>query len=277
MRHLSNKHKDHPDALFTECAHSGISPRNWIKIGTKAYGKVSAILTSTRILRDIIKLSGDTQTSCLEGFHATLNYWHPKMIHFSWLGSFCRHILASLHFNENVKRETQKDANGKPYYKVSYPKFKLGEEVVREVAVQPTYGYVDEILKLLFSLPLKDLSDMMKKYEVKILAPMNRQFPERTNKEEAIKAKQSRKRIWTELFPPDAEQNSMQTSSEGQQPSATAEPASEPPAKKRVPSCRKCHQPMRGHLAINALCLYMEATQIKRTQPLDICNVDIYS
>ena len=51
-----------------------------------------------------------------------------------------RHILASLHFNENVKRETQTDKNGKPYYQVSYPKFKLGEEVVREVAVPPTYG-----------------------------------------------------------------------------------------------------------------------------------------
>jgi len=51
-----------------------------------------------------------------------------------------RHILASLLFNENVKRETQRDKDGKPYYKVTYPKFKLGEEVVREVAIPPTYG-----------------------------------------------------------------------------------------------------------------------------------------
>ena len=33
MRHLNNKHKDHPDALFTECAHDEIAPRKWIKIG----------------------------------------------------------------------------------------------------------------------------------------------------------------------------------------------------------------------------------------------------
>jgi len=51
-----------------------------------------------------------------------------------------RHILASLHFNENVKRETQRDKDGKTYNKVTYPKFKLGEEVVREVAIPPTYG-----------------------------------------------------------------------------------------------------------------------------------------
>lgn len=34
MRHVANKHKDHPDALFTECAHEEINPRKWIKIGT---------------------------------------------------------------------------------------------------------------------------------------------------------------------------------------------------------------------------------------------------
>ena len=48
--------------------------------------------------------------------------------------------MACLHFNENVQRETEIGKDGKPYYRVSYPKFKLGEEVVREVAVPPSYG-----------------------------------------------------------------------------------------------------------------------------------------
>ena len=51
-----------------------------------------------------------------------------------------RHVLASLHFNENVKRETRQSKDGSEYIKVTYPKFKLGEEVVREVAVPPTYS-----------------------------------------------------------------------------------------------------------------------------------------
>jgi len=51
-----------------------------------------------------------------------------------------RHILASLHFNENVAREDQTSRDGEIYYRVTYPKFKLGEEVVREVSVPPTYG-----------------------------------------------------------------------------------------------------------------------------------------
>jgi hypothetical protein len=32
-----------------------------------------------------------SKTSCLEGFHSTLNHWHPKMQHFSWLGTYCRY------------------------------------------------------------------------------------------------------------------------------------------------------------------------------------------
>ena len=57
-----------------------------------------------------------------------------------WLYVLFRHILASLHFNENLLRETKKTEDGKDYDKVSYPKFKLGEEVVREITVPPTYG-----------------------------------------------------------------------------------------------------------------------------------------
>ena len=66
---------------------------------------------------------------------------------------FYRHILASLHFNENIQRETQLSRDGNEYIRVTYPKFKLGEEVVREVACPPTYGMITwlEILCNCFS------------------------------------------------------------------------------------------------------------------------------
>ena len=51
-----------------------------------------------------------------------------------------RHILASPHFNENVQRQTKISDDGEECLKVTYPKFKLGDEVVREVTVPPTYG-----------------------------------------------------------------------------------------------------------------------------------------
>ncbi|XP_028404061.1 uncharacterized protein LOC114526733 [Dendronephthya gigantea] len=90
MFHVADKRKHHPNSLFTTCAHEDISPRKWIKIGTKEHEKMSTILLNKRILNDIQNLSPDTQTSCLEGFHATLNFWHPKMLCFSWMGTFCR-------------------------------------------------------------------------------------------------------------------------------------------------------------------------------------------
>ena len=54
--------------------------------------------------------------------------------------SIFRHILAILHFNENLQRTRKLDKNGSVVINVSYPKYKLGEEVVREIAIPPTYG-----------------------------------------------------------------------------------------------------------------------------------------
>ena len=39
-----------------------------------------------------------------------------------------------------MNREKRKTADGVTYYNVVFPEYKLGEEVVREVAVYPTYG-----------------------------------------------------------------------------------------------------------------------------------------
>ena len=57
-------------------------------------------------------------------------------LHFLYL----RHILATLHFNENAKRKPKQTKHGKTCMHIAYPKFKLGDEVVREVLVPPTYG-----------------------------------------------------------------------------------------------------------------------------------------
>ncbi|XP_065068789.1 uncharacterized protein LOC135694059 [Rhopilema esculentum] len=61
------------------------------------------------------------------------------MLHFSFIGTKCRVILACLHFNENVQRQKKTTKDGRKYFNVTYPKFSLCGEVVREVAVNPTY------------------------------------------------------------------------------------------------------------------------------------------
>lgn len=52
----------------------------------------------------------------------------------------CRTILAVLHFNENIQRDKKTTLTGEKYLHITYPKYKLGDEVVREVAVDPTYS-----------------------------------------------------------------------------------------------------------------------------------------
>lgn len=64
--------------------------------GTAAYDKLKTLLANKILLGDIKKLSPDAQTSCLEDFHPTLNHWHPKMIGFSWLGTFCRYDVCTV-------------------------------------------------------------------------------------------------------------------------------------------------------------------------------------
>ena len=51
-----------------------------------------------------------------------------------------RHILATVHFNNNLQREVKKLTDGTEQVKVVYPKFKNGEATVRNIRVAPNYG-----------------------------------------------------------------------------------------------------------------------------------------
>ena len=50
-----------------------------------------------------------------------------------------------MHFNENLHRKAREKKDGTKCIQVTYPKFKLGESVVRDVACAPTYGTVIEL------------------------------------------------------------------------------------------------------------------------------------
>ena len=69
--------------------------------GSKPYQRLKNILPKTTLVKDVKKLSPVVQTSSLEGFHSVLNHWHPKMICFSWLGTYCRSVLCKLVMNLN--------------------------------------------------------------------------------------------------------------------------------------------------------------------------------
>jgi len=51
-----------------------------------------------------------------------------------------RTILAALHFNYNLNRESKLDDHGEPRLRVNYVKYKYGEATIKEVKIPQNYG-----------------------------------------------------------------------------------------------------------------------------------------
>ena len=112
-----------------------------------------------------------------------------------------RHILAILHFNENIKREAKKAKNGKTYMSIRYPKYKNGEELVRIVPVTPTYKYVDNLRRIFFQLDKKTMKDKVEQFRKIIPGPLCSKFDGRLNRDAAIQNYRERKQMSVELYP----------------------------------------------------------------------------
>ena len=65
-----------------------------------------------------------------------MRYDNCTVIHYF----FARHIIAVVHFNHNLHRETRKKSDGSDQIAVTYPKFKNGEATVRDVKVKANFG-----------------------------------------------------------------------------------------------------------------------------------------
>ncbi|XP_048733591.2 uncharacterized protein LOC125649824 [Ostrea edulis] len=139
--HIHNVHTGH-NTLFPTCAHStleGNEQKKWLKAGSKASEKMSDLILSKQMKKDIPKLSPLFQTSQIEAFHSTINHFAPKMVSFSYHGMYCRLMMAAIHYNENASRSQATTRDGDLQYKISFPKFKQGDYSVRKVTVEPTY------------------------------------------------------------------------------------------------------------------------------------------
>lgn len=239
LYHIINHHKDLPNQLFNKCAHGVINTQKvWLTKGSVAYEKLVEALTQNSLLKGIKQASPVAQTSCLEGYHSVVNQFAPKMLSYSYSGMLCRTVLAAIHFNYNLKRETKVDEHGKSRLKVTYPKFKQGEATVREVRVDPNYEYVSEMYNILTTTSretLKNIKDQLAEQEPAALHSMMLQKEEK----EAAKAKYSSRKVKeTALCPPtcsDAELQAMQQNSTAVR------------RQRRTPMCRTCGKPRRGH------------------------------
>lgn len=123
LSHVTNQHRNLPNRLFNACAHDdNIKPKVWMAKASEAYEKMSTALKKTSLTKAIEKASSVEQTSCLEGYHSVVNQFAPKMLAYSYLGMLCRSIVAALHFNYNLRRDSKMNDQGQPRLHVTYLK-----------------------------------------------------------------------------------------------------------------------------------------------------------
>ncbi|CAB4004973.1 Hypothetical predicted protein, partial [Paramuricea clavata] len=240
LRHMVNKHSDHSDPLFNQCAHGvDIEHRRWLTEGSPLHEKVSTALTNSRLVKGIQQASPLDQTSCLEDFHSVLNRFSPKMIAYSYVGQYCRHILAIMHFNFNLRRELDtRKADNQEKIKITYPKFKNGEATVRNVRITPNFGYVHDIFDTFLKATKKDLEDAAKELKKKSPEPMNLMLQKQPAAQAVAKHKERKNMITQDVLP-------TTPVSEVQKQQATAERSKN--SEKAKPHCKACNHPMKGH------------------------------
>ena len=67
-------------------------------IDSPGYEKMYSASTNASLVSGIKQTSPESQTSCLEGFHSTLDQFSPKMICFSFIGMYCTLLHVGVNF-----------------------------------------------------------------------------------------------------------------------------------------------------------------------------------
>ncbi|KAK3731006.1 hypothetical protein QZH41_018754 [Actinostola sp. cb2023] len=205
LSHIINKHSNLDDPLFDKCHHGDIPDRKWLQSDSIVYERVNKALTQHSLVNGIKQASPYSQTSSLEGFHSVLNHFSPKMIVYSYAGQYCRHILASVHFNFNLQREIITRNDGSERVKVVWPKYKNGEATVRNVRIKPNFDYIEEIYQTFLEAKKEgQLKDAMQELTAMTPAPMNTMLEEKQTKADALEKRTARRSMTVKDVPPTA-------------------------------------------------------------------------
>jgi len=186
VRHIQNIHDGHSD-LFPTCAHAELDyERKWFKPHTLAFEKLSTLLTNTRLVNDVKKLSPLRQTSSVEAFHSLIIQFAPKSVAFSFKGMLTRLNLAALHYNENSDRRQAHNKQGLPVHFLRFPKYRKGGFTVQNVKESATFRYVSDLMEFLMIQTMADPTEVWELWDEVEEPPSLCSAFQRPNMDEAI-------------------------------------------------------------------------------------------
>lgn len=151
LNHVCDIHSGHGE-LYNDCMHGLLEPRLWIQVGSKAHKELELIVANKLLCRDVKHLAFMAQTSAVESYHRVVTFFAPKSVHFFHSAMESRLLLAALHFNENCNRQQALTQDGKPQWRISFPKARKGSAVAAEVKVPVTFAYIDDLLSAVVNL-----------------------------------------------------------------------------------------------------------------------------
>ena len=104
--HVANIHSWNGEKM-TSCEHGVIEDDDiaWLDIDSPAHVALKDVVLSSKLLKDVGKLSTSLHTGSLEAYHSMLLKYAPKRQHFHYTGMQSRLQLAALDHTHNVSRD----------------------------------------------------------------------------------------------------------------------------------------------------------------------------
>jgi len=146
VNHVANVHSWNGEKM-TSCEHGIIENDDiaWLDIDSPPHMALKDVVLSSKLLKDVGKLSASFHTGSLEVYNSMLLKYAPKRQHFHYTGMQSRLQLAALDHNHNVGRDLAKDKFGQPVLKQVFTKARKSW-ILRNVYTKKEYTYLDEIL-----------------------------------------------------------------------------------------------------------------------------------
>lgn len=155
LNHICNKHswRRRRGQLYHRCSHAPLSQAQkrttaWLKPESSAFVALEGIVTDSKILSGLAKLTDFCHTGNLEVYHSMMLKYLPKREHFSYKGMVARTQLAAIDNNENAGRGQaviRKGNNiGEARYRKCFPKAHK-RWVVKPIMQTKTYAFLPEM------------------------------------------------------------------------------------------------------------------------------------